>query len=213
MCLPNTIQESSDEAVGYTPASHRALILPKKFLATCTTSVPPTSSFPANKAASYAVTRLQLLFAARNPIPFPVGAQHCCAPASHNPSDSAMHLRWSAGQPLSLHQLTASWNLLPLFSRLQLFVFNSLQPLLAKHRGWGTPTGPARSVLPWHSACIDRGQYRFEAVQTRGKGTFSSSSFLLPCRPAHFPRRRRSLSWTLSRTIFGATCALLNVIV
>ena len=96
MCLPNTIQESSDEAVGYTPASHRASIFPKKFLATCTTSVPPTSSFPANKAASYAVTRLQLLFAARNPIPFPVGAQHCCAPGSHNLSDSALRLRWPA---------------------------------------------------------------------------------------------------------------------
>jgi len=121
---------------------NRALILPEKFLATCTTSVPPTSSFPANKAASYAVTCLQRLFAARNPIPFPVGAQHCCAPASHNLSDSAAHPRWPAGQPLSLHQLTASWNLLPLFSRLQLFVFNSLQPLLAKHRGVGTPTGP-----------------------------------------------------------------------
>src|SRR5258705_8566654 len=116
---------------------NRALIFsPEKFLATCTTSVPPTSSFPANNAASYAVTRLPLLFAARNPIPFPVGAQHCCAPASHNLSDSAAHLRWHARQPLSLHQLTASLNLLPLFSRLQLFVFNSLQPLLAKHRGW-----------------------------------------------------------------------------
>src|SRR5882757_2250095 len=214
MCLPNTIQESSDEAVGYTPARHRALILLKKFLATCTTSVPPTSSFPANKAASYAVTRLQLLSAARNPIPFPVGAQHCCAPASHNLSDSAAHLRCPAGQPLPLHQLTASWNLLPLFSRLQLFVFNSLQPILAKHRGVGTPWQACGfCFLPWHSACIDRGQYRFEAVQARGKGTFSSSSFLLPCRPAHFPRRRRSLSWTLSRTIFGATCALLNATV
>src|SRR5712675_2120305 len=92
MCLPNTIQESSDEAVGYTPASHRALILLKKFLATCTTSVPPTSSFPANKAASYAVTRLQLLSAARNTAAFPVGAQHCCAPARHNVSDHALYL-------------------------------------------------------------------------------------------------------------------------
>src|SRR5258707_12012148 len=143
MCLPNTIQESSDEAVGYTPASHRALILPKKFLATCTTSVPPASSFPSNKAASCAVTRLQLLFAARNPIPFPVGAQHCCAPGSHNLSNSAAHLRWPVGQPLSLHQLSASWNLLPLFSRFQLFVFNSLQPLLAKHRGVGTLRQPS----------------------------------------------------------------------
>src|SRR5712675_643603 len=193
---------------------NRALIFsPEKFLATCTTSVPPTSSFPANKAASYAVTRPQLVFAARNPTPFPAEAQHCCAPVSHNLSDSAAHLRWPARQPPSLHQLTASWNLLPLFSRLQLFVFNGLQPLLAKHRGVGTPWQPARSVLPWHSACIDRGQYRFEAVQTRGKGTLSSSSFLLPCRPALFPRRRRSLSWPLSRTIFGATCASLNVTV
>src|SRR5258705_7589337 len=47
---------------------NRALISsPEKFLATCTTSVPPPSSFPANEAASYAVTRLQLVFAARNP--------------------------------------------------------------------------------------------------------------------------------------------------
>jgi hypothetical protein len=142
MCLPNTIEESSDGALRYTPASHRAFIFPKKFLATCTTSVPPTSSFPANKAASYAVTRPQLVFAARNPTPFPAEAQHCCAPVSHNLSDSAAHLRWPGGQPLSLHQLTASWNLLPLFSRLQLFVFNSLQPLLAKQRGVGTLRQP-----------------------------------------------------------------------
>ena len=123
---------------------NRALIFSpeKKFLATCTTSVPPTSSFPANKATSYAVTRLQVLFAARNPIPFPVGTQHCCASATRNVSGGALHLRWPVGQPLSLHQLAASWNLLPLFSRLQLFVFNSLQPLLPKHRGVGTPTGP-----------------------------------------------------------------------
>src|SRR6266403_6019801 len=127
---------------------NRALIFSsEKFLATCTTSVPPTSSFPANKAASYAVTRLQVLFAARNPIPFPVGAQHCCAPASHNLSDSAAHLRCPAGQPLPLHQLTASWNLLPLFSRLQLFVFNSLQPLLAKHRGWVSLRQPGSVAL------------------------------------------------------------------
>src|SRR5882724_486566 len=79
--------------------------------------------------------------------------------------------------------------------------------------GWVPHGSLAGSVLPWHSACIDRGQYRFEAVQTHGKGTFSSSSFLPPCRPAHFPRRRRSLSWTLSRTIFGATCASLNATV
>ena len=214
MRLPNTIQESSDEAVGYTPASHRALILLKKFLATCTTSVPPTSSFPANKAASYAVTRLQLLSAARNPIPFPVGAQHCCAPASHNLSDSPAYLRWPAGQPLSLHQLTASWNLLPLFSRVQFFVFNSLQPLLAKYLGVGTPTTARRALFCLGTALVSTGGSTDLRLCKHVEKAHSPlpPSYHRAARPI-FPRRRRSLSWTLSRTIFGATCASLNVTV
>src|SRR5882757_9596309 len=146
MCLPNTIQESSDEAVGYTPASHRALILPKRFLATSTTSVPPTSSFPANKAASYAVTRLQLLFAARNPTPFPVGAQHCCAPATHNLSDSAAHLCCPADNPcpfINLPPLGISC----LSFRGSSSLFSIVCSLFWLNTGGGYPyDSPARSV-------------------------------------------------------------------
>ncbi len=197
---------------------NRALIFStEKFLATCTTSVPPTSSFPANKAASYAVTRLQLLFAARNLIPFRVGAQHCCAPASHNVSDRILiYVGIYVGQ---LDNPCPFINLPPLGISCLSFrgsssLFSIVCSLFWQNTwGWVPLRQPGAFCLPWYSACIDRGQYRFEAVQTRGKGTFSSSSFLLPCRPAHFPRRRRSLSWTLSRTIFGATCASLNVTV
>ena len=54
-----------------------------------------------------------------------------------------------SGQLLSSHRLAASCILLALFLRAPSFVFNHLQTLFAKYRGWGsTPTLPSQDSLP-----------------------------------------------------------------
>src|SRR6266404_4594429 len=186
MRLPNTIQESSDEAVGYTPATQSCIHSSQEILGHLHHICPSHQLF--SRKQSRKLRRILIYVY----VGIYVGPQDNPCPFINLPplGISCLSFRGSS----SLFSIVCS-----------LFWQNTW--------AWVSLRRPGAFCLPWYSACIDRGQYRFEAVQTRGKGTFSSSSFLLPCRPAHFPRRRRSLSWTLSRTIFGATCASLNVTV
>src|SRR6266851_1911691 len=57
--------------------------------------------------------------------------------------DCACHLEETSPTPPSAPALTLvlsiAWSLFAFFFRLPSFVFNSLQPLFAKHPGWGYP--------------------------------------------------------------------------
>src|SRR5882762_460023 len=92
---------------------------PRNFLATCTSSVPTLSCAQQIPLVSFAVI-------VTKPTSVPAIVSHTRATES-----IALPLF------LSFQRLAHSFSLLPLFFASPSFVFNRLQTLSAKHRGWG----------------------------------------------------------------------------
>ena len=162
----------------------------KKFLATCTSSVPPSSCLGANKAASYPKTRAKCRSPLAILLPHGSGYSLLLTPAVTFPvrAHDCRITAWrtsTAPAPFLFINLSPLGISCPSFLH-SLSLFSTSCSLFRQNTGGvGTlcdHSAPSMPLCPWHSACIGQGQYGFEAVQTRGKGRFSFSSFLLSCR-------------------------------
>ncbi len=190
----------------------------KKFLATCTSSVPPSSCLGANKAASYPETRAKC----RSPlaillphgsgysllltpaVTFPVRAHDCRITAWHG-------VRRLPRRPFFSSTYRLLESLAPLFCT----PFLCFQPVAASFGkipgGWvpsATTQRPLCLFAPGTVLVSARGSTDLRLCKHVEKADSPFPPSYYPA--AYFPRRRRSLSWTLSRIIFVVTCASLN---